>query len=216
MIRFSVLYWDAKKHSIFLNREPLVTQSCYLNFCTCPLSSEGNCNTIIQQIHNVFYLRQLIDWLKPTSVDSFLHVQKTCQKIFILSSFEDLNYFQFKYIGEPCCKSWCREWNIDNKTFLTMKPLFRCFTFNFKQKYRMQQRHILPKERSYYPRKPVMAFPPYHSTRALPGGQVYPAWVPPSNYPTGVQMWGSPCYPPWQSAESWHWKPYPTVKLTIL
>lgn len=79
------------------------------------------------------------------------------------------------------------------------------------QKYRMQQRHILPKERSYYPRKPVMVFPPYHSTRALPGGQVYPAWVPPSNYPTGVQMWGSPCYPPWQSAESWHWKPYPTM-----
>lgn len=90
-------------------------------------------------------------------------------------------------------------------------------TSNSKQKYRMQQRIILPKERSYYPRKPVMAFPPYHSARTLPGGQVYPPWAPHSNYPPGVQMWGAPYYPPWQSTESWHWKPpYPAVKLTLL
>lgn len=76
------------------------------------------------------------------------------------------------------------------------------------QKYRMQQRHILPKD-NYCPRKPVMAFPPYQNTCVTPGGQVYPGWVPPSSYPSGVQMWGSPYYPAWQSPESWHWKPYP-------
>uniref|UniRef100_A0A5B7ATR7 Putative two-component response regulator-like APRR2 n=1 Tax=Davidia involucrata TaxID=16924 RepID=A0A5B7ATR7_DAVIN len=90
------------------------------------------------------------------------------------------------------------------------------------QKYRMHRRHILPKEddrrwpyprdptqRSYYPHKPVMAFPPYHSNHTLPAGQVYPAWGQPSSYPAGVQMWGTPCYPAWQPTESWHWKPYP-------
>uniref|UniRef100_A0A5B7BK67 Putative Two-component response regulator-like protein n=1 Tax=Davidia involucrata TaxID=16924 RepID=A0A5B7BK67_DAVIN len=86
----------------------------------------------------------------------------------------------------------------------------------------MHWRHILPKEddrrwpyprdltqRSYYPHKPVMAFPPYHSNHTLPAGQVYPAWGQPSSYPAGVQMWGTPCYPAWQPTESWHWKPYP-------
>lgn len=90
------------------------------------------------------------------------------------------------------------------------------------QKYRMQRRHILPKEverrwphprdpsqRSYHPHKPVMAFPPYHSNPTLPAAQVYPAWGPPRSYASGVQMWGPAFYPPWQPTESWHWKPYP-------
>ncbi|KAL6985815.1 Two-component response regulator-like [Sarracenia purpurea var. burkii] len=92
------------------------------------------------------------------------------------------------------------------------------------QKYRMQRRHILPKEddrrwfhprgpsqMSYYPHKPVMAFPAYHPSPTLPAGQVYPAWGHPGIYPSGVQMWGPAFYPPWQPAESLHWKPYPGV-----
>ncbi|XP_057478366.1 two-component response regulator-like APRR2 [Actinidia eriantha] len=90
------------------------------------------------------------------------------------------------------------------------------------QKYRMQRRHILPKEdvkraplprdlsqRNYYPHKHVMAFPPYPSNPILPSGQVYPAWGhPPGSYLTGAQIWGHAFYPPWQPMESWHWKPY--------
>ncbi|CAN4127779.1 unnamed protein product [Withania somnifera] len=90
------------------------------------------------------------------------------------------------------------------------------------QKYRMHRRQILPKEverrwphpqprdpvqRSYYPHKPIMTGPPYHSTHVAPAGQLYPAWVPPASYPNGLQVWGSPYYPGWQPAETWHWKP---------
>ncbi|KAJ8568326.1 hypothetical protein K7X08_027859 [Anisodus acutangulus] len=80
------------------------------------------------------------------------------------------------------------------------------------QKYRMNRRQILPKEvdqsrdsvqRSYYPHRPIMNFPPYHSNH------VAPAWVPLAGYPNGLQVWGSPCYPGWQPAETWHWKPHP-------
>ncbi|CAH9101346.1 unnamed protein product [Cuscuta epithymum] len=85
------------------------------------------------------------------------------------------------------------------------------------QKYRMHRRHILPKEderrwllsrdttqRTYYPHKqPIMAFPQYHSTNALPARQFYSAW---GCYP-GVHVWGSPChYPGWQQREDWDWK----------
>ncbi|KAK4364540.1 hypothetical protein RND71_015898 [Anisodus tanguticus] len=92
------------------------------------------------------------------------------------------------------------------------------------QKYRMNRRQILPKEverrwphpqprdsvqRSYYPHKPIMTFPPYHSNHVAPAGQLYPAWVPPASYPNGLQVWGSPYYPGWQPAENWHWKPHP-------
>ncbi|KAJ4728754.1 two-component response regulator-like APRR2 [Melia azedarach] len=39
---------------------------------------------------------------------------------------------------------------------------------------------------------------------------VYPVWGAPSNHhPASIQMWGPPGYPPWQQADSWHWKPYP-------
>lgn len=93
------------------------------------------------------------------------------------------------------------------------------------QKYRMHRRHILPREdesrwhrpvgdvtqRGYYVQKPIMAYPPnpYHPTQTLPAGHVYPAWIPPGSYPTGVHMWGSPYYPGWQlPTESWQWRPY--------
>lgn len=89
------------------------------------------------------------------------------------------------------------------------------------QKYRLQRRHILPKEsgrkwpqtrhstpRNYYPQKPIMAYPPYHS----PATHVYPAWPPQHNYnytPPPPQMWGPPpYYPAWQSSENWMWNPY--------
>ncbi|CAA3015982.1 two-component response regulator-like APRR2 [Olea europaea subsp. europaea] len=89
------------------------------------------------------------------------------------------------------------------------------------QKYRMHQRHILPKEddrrwphsrdssrRSHYLQNPVMAFPQYHSNYVHPSGHVYPAWMLPGSYPSPVQMWGSPYYSGWQPTESCHWKPY--------
>ncbi|XP_012074251.1 two-component response regulator-like APRR2 isoform X2 [Jatropha curcas] len=90
------------------------------------------------------------------------------------------------------------------------------------QKYRMHRRHILPKEddrrwqqqreqiqRSYYPHKPIMAYPPYHhSNHNFPLSPVYPVWGAAGTHPAGVQMWGSPGYNPWPPAESWHWNPY--------
>ncbi|KAM5573287.1 two-component response regulator-like APRR2 [Rosa sericea] len=91
------------------------------------------------------------------------------------------------------------------------------------QKYRMHKRHILPKDddrrllhprdptqMSYYPHKPIMAFPPYHYNSAVSMPPVYPMWGQPASHPANIQMWGSPSYPPWQVSESWHWKPsYP-------
>ncbi|KAL4346774.1 hypothetical protein GQ457_17G020290 [Hibiscus cannabinus] len=88
------------------------------------------------------------------------------------------------------------------------------------QKYRMHRRHILPKEddrrwpqrdqmqRSCYPHKPIMAFPPRYSNHVVPVGPPYPMWGPP---PHPSSMWGSHSYPPWQPTESWHWMPYPGV-----
>ncbi|XVE57496.1 hypothetical protein DITRI_Ditri04bG0095600 [Diplodiscus trichospermus] len=90
------------------------------------------------------------------------------------------------------------------------------------QKYRMHRRHILPKEddrrwpqrdqtqRSCYPHKPIMAFPPYHSNHVVPVGPVYSMWGA-HPHPTSIQMWGSQGYPPWQPNESWHWNAYPGV-----
>lgn len=92
------------------------------------------------------------------------------------------------------------------------------------QKFRMQRRQILPKEderrwprpqprdlvqRTYYPHKPVMAFPTYHSNHASTAGQFYPAWIPPGGHPNGAHMWGSPYYPGWPPPETWHWNPQP-------
>ncbi|KAK6935030.1 SANT/Myb domain [Dillenia turbinata] len=87
------------------------------------------------------------------------------------------------------------------------------------QKYRMQRRHILPKEEErrwpnprdpnrspYYPRNPVMAFPSYHSNHAFPSAPIYPVW---GRQPAGFPVWGSRSYPMWQQSENWLWKPYP-------
>lgn len=94
------------------------------------------------------------------------------------------------------------------------------------QKYRMHRRNILPKEddrrwvqprdqtqRSYYVQKPIMAYPPYHSSPATAAGPVYPIWGATTGSPHGVQMWGSIGYPQWQATESWHWKPYAGVSV---
>ncbi|XP_039046719.1 two-component response regulator-like APRR2 isoform X1 [Hibiscus syriacus] len=90
------------------------------------------------------------------------------------------------------------------------------------QKYRMHRRHILPKEddrrwpqrdhmqRSCFPHKPIMAFPPHYSNHVVPVGPPYPMWGPP-HHPSSIQMWGSHGYSPWQPTESWHCKPYPGV-----
>lgn len=90
------------------------------------------------------------------------------------------------------------------------------------QKYRMHRRHILPKEderqwtqhrdqvqRSYYPHKPIMAYPPYHSNHALPPGPAYPIWGATGSHTAGLHFWGPPGYSPWPPTESCHWKPYP-------
>ncbi|KAF9685500.1 hypothetical protein SADUNF_Sadunf03G0061100 [Salix dunnii] len=89
------------------------------------------------------------------------------------------------------------------------------------QKYRMRRRPILPKEddrrrphhrdqvqRSYYPYKPIMAYPPYHSNHDLLTSPVYPMWGATGSHTAGVHMWGTPSYPPWPPAEIWHRKPY--------
>ncbi|KAK8998081.1 hypothetical protein V6N11_012613 [Hibiscus sabdariffa] len=90
-----------------------------------------------------------------------------------------------------------------------------------KQKYRMHKRHILPKEdyrrwpqrdqtqRSFYPHKPIMAFPPYHSNHVVPFGLSYPMWGTP--HPASIQTWASQGYYPWQPTETWNWNPYPGV-----
>lgn len=95
----------------------------------------------------------------------------------------------------------------------------------------MHKRHILPKEedrrwphhrdpmqRNYYPHKPIMAFPPYHSSHALAMPPIYPMWGQPGGHPASVQMWQTPPpnYNPWQPTESWHWKPYTGVIFPIL
>ncbi|KAK8516277.1 hypothetical protein V6N12_068887 [Hibiscus sabdariffa] len=87
------------------------------------------------------------------------------------------------------------------------------------QKYRMQGRHILPKEdgrkwlqrqkmhSNIYTNKPIMAFPPYHSNIVVPVSPLYPMWGAPSHPPSIIQMY----YPPWQPTESWDSKSYPGV-----
>ncbi|XP_059275747.1 two-component response regulator-like APRR2 isoform X1 [Lycium ferocissimum] len=109
---------------------------------------------------------------------------------------------------------------------MKVKGLTRHNVASHLQKYRINRRQILPKEverrwphpqprdsvqRSYYPHKPIMTFPPYHSNHVAPACQLYPAWVPPPNYPNSLQVWGSPCYQGWQPAETWHWKPHPEL-----
>ncbi|XP_074317811.1 two-component response regulator-like APRR2 isoform X2 [Silene latifolia] len=91
------------------------------------------------------------------------------------------------------------------------------------QKYRMNRRHILPKEderrwpqprdsmqRNYYTQRAVMAYPPYQTNHTYSQGQVYPVWGQQGGRPPGLPMWGPPTYP-WQPVESWQWKPYPSM-----
>ncbi|KAI4377954.1 hypothetical protein MLD38_015504 [Melastoma candidum] len=90
------------------------------------------------------------------------------------------------------------------------------------QKYRIQRRHILPKDddrmwsqsknnhvssmRIYnHPHRPIMSFPRYPP--------VHPIW---SNHPAAVMpMWAAPSYlpPAWHyPPDYWHWKPYPGLR----
>ncbi|XP_076922922.1 two-component response regulator-like APRR2 isoform X1 [Bidens hawaiensis] len=93
------------------------------------------------------------------------------------------------------------------------------------QKFRLQRRHILPKDggrkwpqtrhttpRNCYPQKPIIAYPPYHANHTLPHAQVYPTWPPQHNYTLPPQMWAPPYYPSWQSSENWMWNPYPGLQ----
>ncbi|KAF5734270.1 two-component response regulator-like APRR2 [Tripterygium wilfordii] len=88
------------------------------------------------------------------------------------------------------------------------------------QKYRIQRKHILPKDddrrwphqkdqmqRNYRFYKPIMAFPTYHSNPALPAGPVFHVWGAPNTHPAPVPMWGG--YPPWPPTDSWQWEAYP-------
>ncbi|KAK7309096.1 hypothetical protein RJT34_05569 [Clitoria ternatea] len=90
------------------------------------------------------------------------------------------------------------------------------------QKYRMHKRQSAAGEddrkwhnqrdtmqRNYYLRRPIMAYPPYHSNHTLSPAPVYPMWGQPGIQTPGLQVWGPPAYPLWHPTESWHWKPYP-------
>lgn len=90
----------------------------------------------------------------------------------------------------------------------------------------MHKRQILPKEerkwlnlreRSYCVKRPIMAFPPYHSNHTHPLPPVYPMWGQSGGPMAGMQIWGSPGYPLWQpTAENWRWKPFPGVIFVFL
>ncbi|KAL6979829.1 Two-component response regulator-like [Sarracenia purpurea var. burkii] len=109
--------------------------------------------------------------------------------------------------------------------YMKVEGLTRHNVASHLQKYRMQRRDILPKEndkrwprprdpsqKSYYPHKPIMPFPPYHCNPFLPASHVHPPWRPPSTCVAGIQTWGPAFYPLMQPAESCHWKPYPGIQ----
>ena len=70
--------------------------------------------------------------------------------------------------------------------------------------------------RSYYPYKPIMAYPPYHSNHDLPNSPVYPMWGTTGSHTASMHTWGTPSYLPWPPAEIWHRKPYLGVTLVKL
>lgn len=92
------------------------------------------------------------------------------------------------------------------------------------QKYRMSQRQILPKEdhrrwpqhrdmvaRSYYPHRPIMAFPPYHSNH-----MAYPIWGLHGNHQPSIPFWSPANYPAaWQPAENHQWKLHCGVRFDV-
>ncbi|KAF5198547.1 Two-component response regulator-like aprr2 [Thalictrum thalictroides] len=86
------------------------------------------------------------------------------------------------------------------------------------QKYRMQRRHIAPKDEDrrwqhprdsvqrVYPQKSIMAYPPYHPNHGFSTNQYYPVWGHPSNHLQNIQMWGHPGFPSWHPgmhADAW-------------
>ncbi|PIA32630.1 hypothetical protein AQUCO_04400072v1 [Aquilegia coerulea] len=86
------------------------------------------------------------------------------------------------------------------------------------QKYRMQRRHIAPKDddrrwqhprdsiQRVYPQKPIMAYPPYHPNHGFSTNQFYPVWGHPSNHLQNIQMWGHPGFHTWHPgmhADAW-------------
>ncbi|KAI3918555.1 hypothetical protein MKX01_041875 [Papaver californicum] len=91
------------------------------------------------------------------------------------------------------------------------------------QKYRLNRRHILPKEedrrwqhpkdnrhstlRSNYQHKPpIMAYPSYPSS----SHPICHVWGHPSSHlPPTVQTWGHPSLPTWRTPENWQWKTFP-------
>ena len=176
-----------------------------------------------------------VEGLTRHNVASHLQVRLLTNFILIISNFltemscidGEKRWFSiylmtYAKFSQSCYRRQNHCFSVSSIKFITTEIMF-----TFEQKYRMQRRHILPKEdvkraphprdlsqRNYYPHKHVMAFPPYHSNPILPAGQVYPAWgQPPGSYLTGAQTWGHAFYPPWQPTESWHWKPYSGVSV---
>lgn len=91
------------------------------------------------------------------------------------------------------------------------------------QKFRMQRRHILPKDehkrwqpnrepfpRNYMPKPPI--FPPFHSNYGFPPQQVYPVWGHPSYLQSAFPMWGNTSILPWQPPpQNWPQKTYSEI-----
>ncbi|CAM8978889.1 unnamed protein product [Rhodiola kirilowii] len=97
---------------------------------------------------------------------------------------------------------------------------------HLQQKYRMHQRHALPKREErrisvrtkdttqnsyYYQNRPIMAYPaPYHSnqTHLVANQAAYPMWVQPGSHMASHQAWG----PPGPSYQTWPWKSYTAMQ----
>ncbi|XP_026406703.1 two-component response regulator-like APRR2 isoform X1 [Papaver somniferum] len=90
------------------------------------------------------------------------------------------------------------------------------------QKYRLNRRHILPKEEdrrwhhpnrhstprsNYQQHKPIMAYPSYPPS----SHPICHVWGHPSSHlpPPTAQTWGHPSFPTWQTPENWQWKTFP-------
>ncbi|CAL0331735.1 unnamed protein product [Lupinus luteus] len=76
------------------------------------------------------------------------------------------------------------------------------------QKYRIQNRQIVPREedrrwtnrsdqmqRSYCAQRPIMAYPPYHPNHTLSPPPIYPFWGQPGSQTASVRVWGPLRYP---------------------
>lgn len=147
-----------------------------------------------------------------------LHNHKICHnhkpQSFLLKKIENCSIFQLKW--STICKRNTCSFSLSGRLNYQFPVL--------EQKYRMNRRHILPKEderrwpqhrdtvpRSYYPHRPIMAFPPYHSHHIA-----YPVWGLQGNHQPPMQYWSTTSYPTLQPAENWQWKPHPGVKIYAL